>query len=159
MHGSKCRVRDCNIQKVSGTQACPGHQEQWNKHVQHHNQHTYSGAKRALQRPSECMPWQPIVQSNQQPHDEPPPEVAARKHYFTPNHFYCIETICAPCGVVIAWAKFAKAESPTNILNFLESVFPTEDSRPDYICIDKACFVLCTAISNGSWDRIWKKTT
>ena len=29
----------------------------------------------------------------------------------------------------------------------------------DYICIDKACRVLRTAISNGSWDRIWKKTT
>ena len=27
-------------------------------------------------------------------------------------------------------------------LNFLESVYPTEDSQPDYICIDKACLVL-----------------
>ena len=41
----------------------------------------------------------------------------------------------------------------------MESVYPTEESRPDYICTDKACRVLCTAISNGSWDRIWKKTT
>jgi hypothetical protein len=59
---------------------------------------------------------------------------------------------------VIAWAKFAKSESPTNILGFLESVFPTEESRPDYICIDKACAVLRTAITNHSWDRVWKKT-
>ena len=74
--------------------------------------------------------------------------------------FYtCVETICAPCDVVIAWAKFANSESPTNILNFLESVYPTEDSRPDYICIDKACLVLQTAIVNGSWDRIWKSST
>jgi hypothetical protein len=26
------------------------------------------------------------------------------------------------CGVVIAWAKFAEAESPTNILDFLDKV-------------------------------------
>jgi hypothetical protein len=45
-------------------------------------------------------------------------------------------------GVVIAWTKFDKAESPTNILKFLEEVFPTEESRPAYICIDKACQVL-----------------
>ena len=64
----------------------------------------------------------------------------------------------APCGVVIAWTKFDKAESPTNILKFLEEVFPTEESRPAYICIDKACQVVRTAISNGSWD-MWKKTT
>ena len=151
-------MKNCNMQKVPGTQACQAHQAQWNKHVQQHNQHTYSGTKQALQRPNECLSWQPVVQSNQQPHDEPTPD-ASRDNYFTPNHFYCIETICAPCGVVIAWAKFAKSESPTNILNFLESVFPTEDSWPDYICIDKACLVLRTAITNGSWDRIWKKTT
>ena len=64
----------------------------------------------------------------------------------------------APCGVVIAWTKFDKAESPTNILKFLEEVFPTEESRPAYICIDKACQVVRTAINNGSWDT-WKKTT
>ena len=69
-----------------------------------------------------------------------------------------VETICAPCGVVIAWAKFAKAESPTNILNFLESVYPTEESRPAYICIDKACLLLRTSIANGSWD-MWQKTS
>jgi hypothetical protein len=72
--------------------------------------------------------------------------------------FYCVETICAPCGV-IAWAKFPKAESPTNILAFLEKVFHTEQSRPDYICIDKACMVLQTALRNGSWERAWEKTT
>ncbi|EDR02933.1 uncharacterized protein LACBIDRAFT_331942 [Laccaria bicolor S238N-H82] len=77
----------------------------------------------------------------------------------SPSRFYCVETITAPCGVVIAWAKFPKSESPTNILNFLESVYPTAESRPDYICIDKACLLLRTAISNGSWDRIWKHTT
>jgi len=69
-----------------------------------------------------------------------------------------VETICAPCGVVIAWTKFDKSESPTNILNFLNQVYPTEQSRPNYICIDKACQVLRTSISNKSWD-VWEKST
>ena len=81
------------------------------------------------------------------------------KNYFSVPRFYCVETICAPCGVV-AWAKFPKAESPTNILAFLENVFQTEESRPDSICIDKACLVLrTTALRNGSWNRIWEKTS
>src|ERR1700723_893746 len=70
----------------------------------------------------------------------------------------CVETLCAPCGVVVAWTKFAKAESPTNILQFLQKVYLTEESRPAYICIDKACLVLRTSIINGSWN-MWKKTT
>jgi hypothetical protein len=77
-----------------------------------------------------------------------------RRNYFTPSYFYCVETICAPCGIVIAWTKFAKSESPTNILNFLETVYPTEESHPDYICIYKACLVLRTAIANGKWDAV-----
>ena len=66
--------------------------------------------------------------------------------------------ICAPCGVVIAWAKFAKSESPTNILQFLERVYPTHDSGLDYVCIDKACLVLHSCLINGSWEQ-WKETT
>ena len=85
----------------------------------------------------------------EQPHDEPIPD-REHKNYFSAPGSYCVETICAPCGVVIAWAKFPKAESPTNILAFLENVLQTEESRPDYICIDKACL---------SWNRTWEKTT
>jgi hypothetical protein len=159
LHGAKCRVKNCNVEKIAGTQACEGHQEQWNKHVQHHKRNKFAGARRMLQRQNETLPWQPIIQTNHQPHDDEPTVDNPRDNYFTPNRFYCVETICAPCGAVIAWAKFAKSESPTNILTFLESVYPTEESRPDYICIDKACQVLRTAIVNGSWDRIWKNTT
>jgi hypothetical protein len=94
--------------------------------------------------------------TNQQQHDEEPAENQAKDQFF-PSRTYCVETICAPCGVVIAWAKFIKAESPTNILQFLEHVYPTMETRPDYICIDKACLVLRTSISNGSWEQ-WKQT-
>ena len=58
----------------------------------------------------------------------------------------------------VAWTKFAKAESPSNILNFLGRVYPTSDSCPDYICIDKACLVLHHAIASGQWN-IWKNTS
>ncbi|KAF8983373.1 hypothetical protein BDQ17DRAFT_1393941 [Cyathus striatus] len=63
-----------------------------------------------------------------------------KKHYFSASRYYCVETICAPCGAVIAWTKFVKS-----------NVFPNEESRPDYICIDKACKSLRTAVANGSW--------
>jgi len=87
------------------------------------------------------MPWQPSREPNTQRHDEPPPDTE-RSHYFSLSQFYCVETVTVPCGVVIAWAKFPKSESPTKILDFLESVYPTAESCPDYICIDKACLVL-----------------
>jgi hypothetical protein len=156
--GARCRMRNCDNEKVPGTQACQHHAREWDKHVKNHSRHTYHGARRQLQRPGENLPWQPAAHVNMQPHDESTPETG-RKNYFTPSRFYCVETICAPCGTVIAWAKFSKSESPTNILNFLETVFPTEESRPAYICIDKACMVLRTALANGKWDEVWKKTT
>jgi hypothetical protein len=109
----------------------------------------------------EILPWLPAPQRNTQPHDRPAPAPAAGaqpKTYFVAPRFYCVETICTPCGVAIAWDKFAKAESPTNILSFLERVYPTASSRPDYICIDKACLVLRHAVTSGKWD-FWKDTT
>ena len=156
--GARCRMHNCDNQKVPGTQACQQHTEEWNKHVRNHSRHSFHGARRFLQRPGENLPWQSAAHANVQAHDEPTPEMH-RKNYFTPSRFYCVETICAPCGTVIAWAKFAKSESPSNILRFLETVYPTEESHPDYICIDKACLVLRTAIANGSWDAKWKNTS
>ncbi|PPQ93736.1 hypothetical protein CVT25_013282 [Psilocybe cyanescens] len=57
-----------------------------------------------------------------------------------------------------AWTKFDRSESTTNILKFLQSVYKTKESCPDYICIDKGCQVLETAVTNRSWDAMWKKT-
>jgi hypothetical protein len=101
-----------------------------------------------LWRPGENLLWQPTTESNLHPHDEDMPE-KKYSNYFTPHRFYCVETICAPCGVVTAWAKFATSESPSNILGFLETVYPTEESCPDYICIDKACAVLHHCITHA----------
>jgi hypothetical protein len=151
MHG-------CNNLKVEDTKACALHKREWDKHVQNHTRQSYNGARRMLRKPAESLPWNPAPEGHSQAHDELAPELQ-RKHYFTPARIYCIETICAPCGVVVAWAKFANAESPENILKFLKSVYPTEESRPAYICIDKACVVLRSAVVNGIWDADWKNTT
>ena len=155
--GAKCRVRDCQNDKVDSTQACTEHQPQWKKHIQNFTQHSMAGVRRMLQRPDESLPWNPIQRRNHQPHDEDAPEVKLA-NFFRPPRFYCVETITAPCGVVIAWTKFARAESPSNIMRFLESVYPTQESRPDYICIDKACLLLKYCINSGHWNE-WKKTS
>ncbi|TFK16963.1 hypothetical protein FA15DRAFT_661782, partial [Coprinopsis marcescibilis] len=41
---------------------------------------------------------------------------------------------------------------------FLQKVFPEPDSRPDFICIDKACLVMRTVVSNPSW-KDWLETS
>ncbi|TFK58860.1 hypothetical protein BDN72DRAFT_873120 [Pluteus cervinus] len=84
--------------------------------------------------------------------------VKLMKRHMETSVFYCVETVVAPCGVVIAWTLFDKAEAPTKILEFLGKVFPTPDSKPDYVCIDKACAVLRTAVASRHWG-IWKHTT
>ena len=112
-----------------------------------------------LQCPGENNPWEPNHRGpNPQQHDDPNAEPQETPNCFCAGGFYCVATIVAPCGVVIAWTKLPKSESPTNILIFLGKIYPTEESRPDYICIDKGCQVLESAVANGSWD-IWKKTT
>jgi hypothetical protein len=157
-HGAKCRVHNCDNEKIRATQACQQHQPQWKKYIAQHKRQSAPGFRRITQRPAENLPWISRNEQTEQPHDEPMEETE-HKNYFSAPSFYCVETICAPCGVVVAWAKFPKAESPTNILAFLEKVFHTEESRPDYICIDKACLVLRTALRNGSWERAWEMTT
>lgn len=155
---AQCLVRDCNNQRVNGTCACQQHQPEWNKYKKNHGRQ--SGVRRMLQKPGENMPWNPKPRGpNVQRHDDNDEDPPPPPNYFSPGQWYCLETICAPCGVVIAWTKFDKSESTPKILNWLESVYPTEESRPDYICIDKGCQVLRTAVRGGSWDRIWKKTS
>ncbi|KAF8975052.1 hypothetical protein BDQ17DRAFT_1208619, partial [Cyathus striatus] len=54
-------------------------------------------------------------------------------HYFTAPQFYCVETLCAPCGAVITWTKFTKSEGSRNIMRFLDHVYSTLESCPSYI--------------------------
>jgi hypothetical protein len=156
-YGDKCRIRDCENIKVSGTQACNDHKEQWQKYLQVHNQDHLAGVRRMIGRPGENSPWQTHSNRTAQPHDEEGPE-RLQSNYFTAAQYFCVETLCAPCGVVIAWTKFSKSESSTNILNFLNNVYPIKESRPSYVCIDKACVVLRTLVANPLYQD-WLETT
>jgi hypothetical protein len=160
LRGNLCRMRDCNNQKVAPSQTCPQHQNRWYQHAVRYGRQSLLGIRRIVRRSeAERLAWLPTFNRQAPQHDnEPAASNNQKDNYFVAPRFYCVETICAPCGVVIAWTKFAKAESPTNILNFLDTVYPTPELRPNYICIDKACMVLRTAISNGSW-QIWKQTS
>ncbi len=159
-YGAQCHVSNCTNAKVEGTLACHAHQTKWQRYQRNHRARHLSGYRRALRRSDESWPWMSEVpRVNQQPHDQEVANSEGSRDCFMPSRIYCVETICAPCGVVVAWAKFAKSESPTNILNFLEQVYPTGDSRPSYICMDKACLLLRTSVSNGSWAQTWSETT
>ena len=160
LRGNLCRMHGCNNSKALPSHTCAQHQNRWHQHVIRYGRQSLLGIRRLIRRSEEeRLTWLPSITRQIQQHDEEPASSENQKdNYFVAPRFYCVETICAPCGAVIAWTKFAKAESPTNILNFLESVYPTPELRPNYICIDKACKVLRTAISNGSW-QIWRETS
>jgi len=161
IRGSLCRMRDCQNPKADQSHACTQHQNRWRTYATRYGRQTMLGIRRIIRRTEEeRLPWLPNHNPHaHQAHDEPGHgQGRPQDNYFAAPRFYCVETICAPCGVVIAWTKFVKAESPTNILNWLQSVYPNAEQRPDYVCIDKACLVLRTAITNGSWNT-WKQTT
>jgi hypothetical protein len=161
--GHLCRVQDCGNLKVEGIQTCNQHRENWRAHLIRYGRSTPLGIRRIVRRTEgERLPWLPALHNrNLQPHDQPAQAPARRnqlKTHFIAPRFYCVETICTPCGVVIAWGKFAKAESPTNILDFLDKMYPDVNSRPDYVCIDKGCQLLRHAVASGRWEE-WKETT
>ena len=145
--------------RVNGTQPCEEHQIAWQKHVNNCQPGTLAGVKRMFRRLGENIEWFPAPREHaNNPHHGPVLPDRQTKNYFSPNHFYCVETICAPCGIVVAWTKFAKSESPSNIMRFLESVYTTQDDRPAYICIDKACLVLKHVVANEEYED-WFQTT
>jgi hypothetical protein len=159
LYGNLCRMRDCNNPKVALTQTCAQHQHRWYKHVVRYGRQSLLGFRRMVKRSEEeRLPWLPTINRQVQQHDAEAPPENRKDNYFVAPRFYCVETICAPCGVVIAWTLFDVSESPTQILAWLEEVYPVPDLRPNYICIDKGCAILRTAISNRSWNT-WKQTS
>ena len=162
IRGHLCHIEGCENLKVSDTRTCYQHSTNWRSHVIRYGRSSLLGVRRILRRSEEeRLPWNPSHNYNIQPHDEPAPVRAPRSQvqtYFSAGRWYCVETIAAPCGVVIGWTKFDKAESPTNILDFLDKVYPDPNTRPDYICIDKGCQLLRHAVASGRWDS-WKDTS
>ncbi len=158
-HGNLCCMCDCDRPKVAPGHTCAIHKNSWLQHIIRHRWQSLFWICWLIRRSEEeYFEWLPQRNQQVQPHDEDASPEIKRDNYFVPPHFYCVETLCAPCGAVHAWTLFDKSESPTQILEFLDAVYPTPDVRPDYICIDKGCKVLHTAIVNGSWN-VWKETT
>ena len=153
-------MKNCNNRKLENSQTCQLHQNCWHSHVRCYGRQSLLGICRLLRcTEEEDLPWLPSINHQAQPHDsEPAEQNQQRDNYFVAPRFNCVETICAPCGAVIAWTKFDKSESPTKILDFLEFVYPTPELQPNYVCIDKGCSVLRTAISIGCWET-WNETT
>jgi hypothetical protein len=54
--------------------------------------------------------------------------------------------------------QVCKIRISNQYLAFFGICYPTEISRPDYICIDKGCAILHSSIVNGSWET-WQNTT
>ena len=162
----RCRMKNCNKNKVGLTQACEDHQEQWRTFRGRYANTSLLGVQRMLRRAQEeRQEWLPVGGGAEVPeHDnlaeQEAEEVSGSKYnnYFSAPRFYCVETICAPCGVVIAWRKFAKAEGVAKILRLLEDVYPDPASRPSYIAIDKGCALLKHIVKQGHWPA-WEPTT
>jgi hypothetical protein len=55
-HGAKCRACKCDNIKISGTQACKQHQQQWKKYATQHKRQSAPGFRRITQRPAETLP-------------------------------------------------------------------------------------------------------
>ena len=99
MLSSQCLVRDCNHWHVVKTLACQAHQPEWRKYLKNSKCHNQAEVCRMLQRPGENNPWQPNRrEQNPQRHDDPNEDPPPPPHYFHAGRFYCVETICAPCG-------------------------------------------------------------
>ena len=117
--GSQYLMCGCTNNRIDNTCACQAHQAEWHNYTKYRTCQTQSGVCRMLQRPRETQPWNP--QHHNSDNGDPPPS-----KFFSPAQYYCIETIYALCGVVIALTKFARSELTTNILQFLKSVYQTE---------------------------------
>ncbi|KAH6917725.1 hypothetical protein BKA70DRAFT_1215911 [Coprinopsis sp. MPI-PUGE-AT-0042] len=128
--GHFCRIVGCLALAKSGTRACELHAPEWKHYQASASRSSSSGVKCMIHRPAERQPWQESHERPENPHDQPDPQPHQPKHYFAASRYYCVETLCAPCGVVGAWSLFAKSESPTNIMKFLESVYPNPADRP-----------------------------
>ncbi|KAF9491408.1 hypothetical protein BDN71DRAFT_1498064 [Pleurotus eryngii] len=144
---NKCHMKGCGKVKVGDTKACQDHQEQWAIFHRRYANTLLLGVQWILRRAQEeRQEWLPhAAKTEELEHDNLEEQEVE-------------ETICAPCGVVFAWRKFAKSEGVAKILQFLENVYPDPVSHPSYIAIDKGCALLKHIVRQGHWPA-WEPTT
>jgi hypothetical protein len=160
--GHLCHVVGCSSPWNKPSLVCgnPAHQEMWKKHKARFGNQSLLTMRRLVRRSrEEQLEWNPAGQTQQQPqqHDADDSETRSeRQHYFYPARFYCVEVMVNPCGVPIGWDLFAKSESPTKIIAFIEKMHPPNQMR-GYYAIDKACQVLRRVITMDKWETLFKQ--
>ncbi|EJD32917.1 hypothetical protein AURDEDRAFT_77376, partial [Auricularia subglabra TFB-10046 SS5] len=160
--GNKCHVRGCSADLHGTTRACTNHQAEWKEHQERFARQSVIGMRRRIrQANTDPREWNPNQRTrpNAPAHDDDgEPILPARKNFFAPGRWYCLELMVAPCGMPVAFELFDKSESPTKIINFIEKHHPTPGTKSQYYIIDKACMVLRSLIRAGKWEE-WKRTT
>jgi hypothetical protein len=160
----RCLVIGCTQSRLSDTLACQDHQTLWNKSRPRRLQGIF-GIRRAKRRLDDKNPWNPI-QSN--PYnktiahdDDSEQENIDTMHCFKPSKTYVTEVLTWSCGRVAAWTTFKTAESPTNLLDWWQELWPLNQSkcrRPSYLCIDKACIVLLSLLKRSYCNQFLSTT-
>jgi hypothetical protein len=112
LYGAKCHVANCTNDKQGQTLACEAHQAKWRRFQKYHQARQMSGYRRALRQADDTLPWMQQRSSNQQPHDQEANDSQSNKDHFIPSRTYCVETLCAPCGVVVAWTNLQRQSHP-----------------------------------------------
>jgi hypothetical protein len=157
LHGHECHIRGCSEPLVGDTRVCnnPAHQQAWKQHRKRFAVQSHMSARRVIaRRPLEAAPWRPDIPNQVHPaHDEPEGEEHASQysHYFVAGHFWCVETMMRPCGVVLAWDLWDKSESVSKIAAFIQKHHPTPETKAAYYAIDKGCQLLRHLLISGKW--------
>lgn len=81
-------------------------------------------------------------------------------HSFQARWTHCVETCQWACGFPLGWAKFYNSESESQVVQFLETLWPDGalEPRPSFIAFDRAC-ILLRYLANHFLDGVWIRST
>ncbi|KIJ42280.1 hypothetical protein M422DRAFT_254684 [Sphaerobolus stellatus SS14] len=85
-------------------------------------------------------------------------EVEELEHMFRARTTYCLQTVQWACGVPIGWGICFESESPTQVYDLLQFIWPNKEGRPAFIAYDKACKLLAHIMAHEE-KRHWIETT
>ncbi|PPQ91311.1 LOW QUALITY PROTEIN: hypothetical protein CVT25_006598 [Psilocybe cyanescens] len=89
-------------------------------------------------------------------HDQPPAELEKKNTILVLQPFIVLKQSVSHV-VLLRHGQNLQDQNP-NILAFINKVYLAKESRPYYICVDKACTVLKHIAAQGHWDE-WSQTT
>jgi len=153
LYAKKCCIVGCGHIKVEDTQACHLHQSEWIRHKQSRTKSTLAGFCRSLNYQGENFLGMKELNVKSSHMIMERHQKLSQKTILALLDFIVLKQSVLHVGLLL---------HGKNLLNqnqkFLAQTFPNKETRPDYVCIDKACTVLKTSLANGSWEE-WKDTT